>query len=63
MAVLDPSGVQANGSQSFGSQTFCRSCSPRLHVLKHTKTFFQDMNKTTTKDYVMGGYWGRGGGG
>ena len=61
MAVLDPAGVEASGSQSLGSRTFCISCSPRLHVLKHSKTFFQDMNKTTTKDYVMGGYGGGGG--
>ena len=62
MAVIYPSGVQASGSQSLGSRTFCRSCPPRPHVLKHIKTFFQDMNKTTTKAYVMGGF-GVGGGG
>ena len=60
MDLLYPSGVQASGSQSLGSRTFCRSCPPRQHVLKHIKTFFQDMNKTK-KDYVLGG--GEGGGG
>ena len=51
MAVIYPSGVQ-----SLGSRTFCRSCPSRPHVLKHIKTFFQDMSKTTTKAYVMGGF-------
>ena len=58
MAVRDPSGVQASGSLSSGSRTFWRFCPPMLHVLKHSKTVFQDMNKTTTKDYAG---FGRGG--
>ena len=61
MAVLYPSGVQASGSQSLGSRTFCRSCSPRQHVLKHIKTFFQDMNKKKKRTMYGGG--GGGGGG
>ena len=35
-------------------------CPPIPHVLKHSKTVFQDMNKTTTKGYV--GWVGGGGG-
>ena len=33
------------------------------HVLKHSKTVFQDMNKTTTKGYVGRVCWGGVGGG
>ena len=59
MAVRDPSGVQASGSLSSSSRTFCIFCPPMPHVLKHSKTVFQDMNKTTTKGYV-GWVWGGG---
>ena len=54
MALLS-SCVQASGSQSLGSQTFCRSCLPMLNVLKHIKTFFQDMNKEKRTMYKGGG--------
>ena len=63
MAVMDPFGVPASDSPSLNSQSVGISCPPRLHDLKHSKTFFQDMNKKTTKDYVLRGvffwfFWG-----
>ena len=45
LMALISSNVQASGSQSLGSRTFCRFCPPRPNVLKRIKTFFQDMNK------------------
>ena len=54
MALLS-SRVQASGSQSLGSRTFCRFCPPRPNVLKHIKTFFQDMNKEKMTMYKGGG--------
>ena len=60
MGVRDPSGVPASGSLSPSSRTSCIFCPPMPHVLKQSKTVFQDMNKTTTKGYVG---WGGGVGG
>ena len=54
MAMLS-SCVQASGSQSLGSRTFCRFCPPMLNVLKHIKTFFQDMNKEKMTMHKGGG--------
>ena len=59
MAARDPSGVPASGSLSSSSRTSCIFCPPTPHVLKHSKTVFQDMNNTTTKGYV--GWVGGGG--
>ena len=63
MAVRDPSGVPASGSLSSSSRTSCIFCPPMPDVLKHSKTVFQDMNKTNTKGLCGVGWWGRGGGG
>ena len=54
MALLS-SRIQASGSQSLGSRTFCRFCPPRPNVLKHIKTFFLDMNKEKMTMYKEGG--------
>ena len=61
MAVLDPAGVEASGSQSLGSRTVCISCLPRLHVLKHIVKHFSGHGQDNYKGLCNG--WVRGGGG
>ena len=55
LMTLLSSCVQASGSQSLGSRTFCRFCPLRPNVLKHIKTFFQDMSKEKMTMYKGGG--------